>query len=55
MASSRTPYTETEILLAVLEDDLARAEGLIQGMLLNERRALVQILETTQRLIEAED
>ena len=37
---SRTPFVETELLLAVLEENWDRADELVAGMLPNEKRRL---------------
>lgn len=40
MAESKTPYAETELLVAVMEENWDRAEALVLDMLPGERRRL---------------
>jgi hypothetical protein len=51
---SRTPYAETEFLLAVMEGDTAEAERLADDMLPNERRVFRnQLLEAVELIGDA--
>lgn len=51
---SRTPYVETEILLAVMEGNTSRAQDFIEGMLNGELRVFRnQVRELLDLLEEA--
>lgn len=57
MARARTPFVETEILLAVLDEDVDRAKDLLRGMLPGELRRFQLQLKRTRELtfyVEAE-
>lgn len=50
---AQTPYTETECLLAVLNDDTARAEELAQSMTAGEQREFLYRLRKTIFIVDA--
>ena len=50
---SQTPFVETELLLAALNDDGDEMLRLAQGMLPNERRALATTMEAVLQTLES--
>lgn len=49
---ARTPYTETECLLAVMEDDSERATELASGMTRGEQAEFLSHLRRTMQIVE---
>ncbi len=49
----RTPFVETELVLAAADDDLERCDELIALMTRSERRMLLETLDVLQQRLEA--
>ena len=53
MAANATPYAETEILLAIMNEDPERANELASDFMPKERRVFLEQLHETVKVMEA--